>query len=104
DREEPVIALWPRTNVFDGVPKLLPIGRISKKTPIIILAKQVIGARWRRGFRGWNRLASREQRAHKRHHYENRQRSHASLRFNIKRGPAVFDHYSRDLFARAISW
>src|SRR4029077_17721270 len=42
--QEPVIPTGPQTNVFDGVPKLLPLGRISEETPVIILAKQVIAA------------------------------------------------------------
>src|ERR1700739_806398 len=60
DGKEPIIPTWPQTNVFDGVPKLLPQGRIGKKTPVIILAKQVIDTFRRRGFSGRNRLASRE--------------------------------------------
>src|ERR1700756_453028 len=67
--QEPVIPTWSQANVFDGVPKLLPLSRISEKTPVIILAKQVIDPRRQRGFNGRNRLASREWRSHKRHHH-----------------------------------
>src|SRR5260370_6997756 len=48
--QEPVIPTWPQTNVFDGVPKLLPLSRISEKTPVIVLAKQVIDPFRRLGF------------------------------------------------------
>src|SRR5712691_3050419 len=58
--QEPVIPSGPQTNVFDGVPKVLPLGRINEKTPVIVLAKQVIDSCRRRGFSGRNRLASRE--------------------------------------------
>src|SRR5216683_3959801 len=40
--QEPVIPIGPQTNVFDGVPELLPLSRRSEKTPVIVLAKQVI--------------------------------------------------------------
>jgi len=39
DGQEPVIPTWPQTNIFDGVPKLLPLGRVSEKTPVILLTK-----------------------------------------------------------------
>jgi hypothetical protein len=58
--QEPIIPTGPQTNIFDGVPKLLPVNRISEKTPVIILAKQVIDPWRHRGFSGRNRLASRE--------------------------------------------
>src|SRR6266478_3090843 len=52
--KEPVIPVRAQTNVFDGVPKLLPLSRISEKTPVIVLAKQVIDTCRRRGFSGGN--------------------------------------------------
>src|SRR5216683_2510289 len=52
--KEPVIPVRAQTNVFDGVPKLLPLSRISEKTPVIVLAKQVIDTWRRRGFSGGN--------------------------------------------------
>src|SRR5258708_39306391 len=55
--QEPVVPSGPQTNVFDGVPKLLAVGRGSEKTPVIVLAKQVIDPCWCRGFSGRNRLA-----------------------------------------------
>src|SRR6202008_413396 len=58
--QEPVIPTWPETNIFDGLPNLLPLSRISEKAPVIVLAKQVIDPCRRRGFSGRNRLASRE--------------------------------------------
>src|SRR5882672_7404265 len=64
--QEPIIPTGPQTNIFDGVPKLLPLSRISEKTPIIVLAKQVIDPFRRRGFSGRNRLALRESRNRKR--------------------------------------
>src|ERR1700746_3171679 len=36
--QEPVIPTGPQTNIFDGVPKLLPQSRVREKTPVIILA------------------------------------------------------------------
>src|SRR5258707_2689878 len=60
DGQEPIIPTGPQTNIFDGVPKLLPLSRISEKTPVIIFAKQVIDPCRRRGFSGGNLLASRE--------------------------------------------
>src|SRR5229473_1160291 len=59
DGQEPIIPTRPQTNIFDEVPKLLPLGRISEKTPVIVLAKQVIDPCRRRGSSGRNRLASR---------------------------------------------
>src|SRR5258708_684326 len=50
--QEPIIPTGPQTNIFDGVPKLLPLSRISEKTPVIVLAKQVIDPCRRRGFSG----------------------------------------------------
>src|SRR5216683_809864 len=64
--QEPVIPTGPQTNIFDGVPKLLPLSRIGEKTPVIVLAEQVIDRCWRRGFSGRNRLASRKCRNRKR--------------------------------------
>src|SRR5258706_2628406 len=58
--QEPVIPTGPQTNIFDGVPKLLPLSRIGEKTPVIVLAEQVIDPCRRRGFSGRNRLASRK--------------------------------------------
>src|SRR6266851_3865554 len=67
--KEPVIPVRAQTNVFDGVPKLLPLSRISEKTPVIVLAKQVIDPCRCWGFNGRNRLASREWQTRKRHEH-----------------------------------
>src|SRR5258705_10454138 len=40
--EEPIIPTGSQTNIFDGIPKLLPLSWISEKTRVILLAKQVI--------------------------------------------------------------
>jgi hypothetical protein len=58
--QEPIIPTWPETNIFDGVPKLLTLSRISEETPVIILAEQVIDPCWRWGLSGRNCLASRK--------------------------------------------
>jgi hypothetical protein len=47
-------------DVLDGIPNIVPLGGISKKTPVVVFAKQVIGPRLHRGFSSRNRLASRE--------------------------------------------
>src|SRR6266436_61538 len=67
--QEPVIPIGPQTNVFDGVPELLPLSRRSEKTPVIVLAKQVIDPCWCRGFNARNRLASRDWQTRKRHEH-----------------------------------
>src|SRR5271170_6265077 len=67
--QEPIIPTGAQTNVFDGIPKLLPLSLVGEKTPVIVLAQQVIDPCLRRGFSGRNRLASREQRTRKRHDY-----------------------------------
>src|SRR5260370_33850797 len=54
DGQEPVIPTWPQTNIFDWVPKLLPLGQIGEKTPVIVLAKQVIDPFRHRGFSDGN--------------------------------------------------
>src|SRR5712672_1917613 len=41
--QEPIIPTGSQANIFDGVPKLLPLNRISEKTPIVVFAKQEIG-------------------------------------------------------------
>src|SRR6266446_888714 len=64
--QEPIISIGPQTNIFDGVPKLLPLSRVCEKTPVIVLAEQVIDPCRRRGFSGRNRLASRKCRNRKR--------------------------------------
>jgi hypothetical protein len=65
--QEPIIPTGPQTNIFDGVPKLPALSRISEKTPVIVLTKQVIDPRGRRRFSGGKRLASREWRSRKKH-------------------------------------
>src|SRR5882757_8287995 len=60
--QEPILPAGPQTNIFDGVPKLLPLTRISLKTRVIILAKQVIDPCRHRGFSACNRLALRKSR------------------------------------------
>src|ERR1700751_5426770 len=42
DGQEPVIPTGPQTNIFDGVPKLLPLRRVVQKTPVVVLAEQVV--------------------------------------------------------------
>src|SRR5260370_9827140 len=79
-RQEPIIPTRPQTNVFDGVPKLLPLGRIGKKAPIVVLPKQVINPCGGRGFGRRNRLALQEQSARKKHDHQDREGSHLSLR------------------------
>src|ERR1700722_2848572 len=60
DGQGPIVTIGPETNVFDGVPELLPLRRVRKKTPVIILAEQVVDPDRRGGFSGGNRLASQE--------------------------------------------
>src|SRR5216684_7631034 len=52
--KEPVIPTSPQANIFDGVPKPLPFSRISEKTPVVVLAEQVVDPGRRRGFSGRN--------------------------------------------------
>src|SRR6266566_2930903 len=52
--QEPLIPTGPQTNIFDGVPKPLPLSRISEKTPVVVLAEQVVDPGRRRGFSGGN--------------------------------------------------
>src|SRR5882762_11586292 len=72
DGQVPVIPTWPHTNIFDGVPKLLPLSRVGQKTPVVVLAEQVVDPGRRRGFSGGNRLPSREWRRCKRRSEERR--------------------------------
>src|SRR5580704_5263631 len=60
DGQEPVITAWPQTNIFERVPKLLPLRRVCQKTPVVVFAEQVVNAGRRRGFSGGNGLPSRE--------------------------------------------
>src|ERR1700751_3730414 len=57
--ENPVVSALSQTDVLDGVPKILSLGGIGKETPVVVLAKQVIGTCRGRGFGCKNRLASR---------------------------------------------
>src|SRR5246127_883654 len=79
-RQEPIIPTRAQTNVFDGVPELLPLGRIGKKAPIVVHPKQLINPCGGRGFGRRNRLALQEQRARKKHDHQDRGGSHLSLR------------------------
>src|SRR5690242_10630129 len=58
--QEPVIPVLSQTDVFDVVPKVLSLRWIGKKSPVVVLAKQVVGPRRHRGFSSRNRLAARE--------------------------------------------
>src|SRR5690242_12450878 len=52
DGHKPIVPTLPQPNVFAGIPKFLPLRRIGKKTPVIILAKQVVDPGRHRGFSG----------------------------------------------------
>src|SRR5262249_28188419 len=65
--QEPVMTLLPQRNEFDGVPRILPLGRIGKKTQVVFLAKQVIyrNRNWGVDFASRNRLSQSEDRTRK---------------------------------------
>src|SRR3984957_15989140 len=81
-RQEPIIPTRAQTNGLDGVPKLLPLGRIGKKAPIAVLSKEVINPCGGLGFGRGNRLALQEQRALKKHEHQDRECAHLSLLFH----------------------
>jgi hypothetical protein len=36
---EPIVAPLPEADIFERVPEILTVGRISKKTPVLVLAQ-----------------------------------------------------------------
>src|SRR5690348_15367535 len=68
--QEPVIPVFSKRNVFDWIPKILSFRGIGKKTPVVVLAKQVICPRWCGWFSSRSRLGLREQRSRKKHYQD----------------------------------
>src|SRR5258705_6674618 len=60
--QEPVVPPLAQTNVFDGVPELLPLVLVREKPPVIVFAKQVILPCLSLVGASRNRLAMRERR------------------------------------------
>src|SRR5258708_2802397 len=74
--QEPVVPPLAHTNVFDGVPELLPLALVREKPPVIVLAKQVIRPCLSLVGASRNRLAMRERRTPQAHDKQDRNRSH----------------------------
>jgi hypothetical protein len=42
DRHEPIIAITSKPDIFDWVPEVLTVSRISKKAPVLVFSQQLV--------------------------------------------------------------